>query len=138
MAADETLDKEYLLQDGMAALWEAAVRLVLGSGSRALVQNRVRGREGRGGKGRDFFGTSSSCSLITRAESGLVCCLHCCVCARCGVVCCLHCCVCARCGVVCCLHCCVCVGWYCRDSLLHCDNWRIDLDGHITHSRMKQ
>ena len=59
MAADETLDKEYLLQDGMAALREAAVRLVLGSGSRALVQNRVRGREGRGG---DFFGSPSSCS----------------------------------------------------------------------------
>ena len=57
MAADETLDKEYLLQDGMAALREAAVRLVLGSGSRALVQNRV--RKGRGG---DFFGSPSDCS----------------------------------------------------------------------------
>ena len=70
MAADETLDKEYLLQDGMAALREAAVRLVLGSGSRALVQNRV--REGRGGEGRGggiSLVVSSSCSQsVTSAQ----------------------------------------------------------------------
>ena len=48
MAADETLNKEYLPQEGMAALQEVAMRLVLGSGSKALVHNRVRGGEGRG------------------------------------------------------------------------------------------
>ena len=47
MAADETLNKEYLPQEGMGALQEVAVRLVLGAGSKALVQNRV--REGRQG-----------------------------------------------------------------------------------------
>ena len=47
MAADETLNKEYLPQEGMGALQEVAVRLVLGAGSKALMQNRV--REGRQG-----------------------------------------------------------------------------------------
>ena len=82
MAADETLDKEYLLQDGMAALREAAVRLVLGSGSRALVQNRVRGREGRGGEGIYLV-----VPQVAVSQSGVVAvCLHSCFCARCGVI----------------------------------------------------
>lgn len=69
MAADETLDKEYLLQDGMAALWEAAVRLVLGSGSRALVQNRCFGFHTPSGTGAlylalDFLATHNSSKRV--------------------------------------------------------------------------
>lgn len=62
MAADETLNKEYLPQEGMGALREVAVRLVLGAGSKALVQNRV----GRGGESLCGVGSvwsMSSCPL---------------------------------------------------------------------------
>ena len=41
MASDETLNKEYLPQEGMKSFSEAAMRLVLGNASEALVQNRV-------------------------------------------------------------------------------------------------
>ena len=41
MAADETLNKEYLSIDGHKGFSDSAMKLVLGSGSKALVENRV-------------------------------------------------------------------------------------------------
>lgn len=61
MANDETLNKEYLPQEGMAALQEVAAQLVLGAGSKALMQNRVRGGEGRGGFPCDMGSSSYGC-----------------------------------------------------------------------------
>lgn len=51
MASDETLNKEYLPIDGHRGFTDSAVKLVLGSGSPALVENRCFGFQAISGSG---------------------------------------------------------------------------------------